>query len=81
VVGAGGIRHHEDLLEGGECGAELLRHPGDGPVEGVAAAGAGTRSRSITALGAVGVLVGPDDETLLGGPLRGPARGDSSIIP
>lgn len=86
MVGAGGVRHHEGLLEGGESGAELLRNPGEGPgdaVEGVAGAGT-SRSRAAggsggDALGAAGVVVGLEDEAPLGGPLRGPAHGSSII--
>jgi len=71
VIGAGGVGHHEGLLERGERGAELLRHPryagGGLVVAGVAGAGGAGGD----ALRPAGVLVGLEDEAPLGGPLRG----------
>jgi len=80
VIGAGGVGHHEGLLERGERGAELLRHPryagGGLVVAGVAGAGGAGGD----ALRPAGVLVGLEDEAPLGGPLRGPPHGSILVV-
>lgn len=86
MVRAGGVGHHERLLERGQRGAELLGNPGDstgtgGPLLQGAAVGIGTGGgASGDALGPAGVLVGVEHEAPLGGPLRGPADGIVLLI-
>ena len=86
MIGAGGVGHHEGLLERGERGAELLRHPryagGGLVVEGVStlAGVAGAGGAGGDALRPAGVLVGLEDEAPLRGPLRGAAHGSILVF-